>query len=258
MTIYKILKRSTLRRVVFGFKKTKKYFIKQEALLQRKREVFLKKILLKIRFIKTKVKKILRGYKKQYNQRQKKKFYKQKALLILLIKNKIKSIKSEYKSQKRKLRKAYKKELKYLSQEIYLGISFFNKQKNTIFSEFAIKKEVLEKYLFLFNFNLFKKLFKKQNKKIKNININYFLIKFKSLFIEIINDEKQVFKNLFNSIGDELLRFMDSFENYQIEIEKLFIKSVFKKMPRNIILAKNKAKKEVSKYIREYKKLSKK
>ncbi|XOB42584.1 MAG: IPT/TIG domain-containing protein [Candidatus Nealsonbacteria bacterium] len=186
--------------------------------------------------------------------RQKKKLYKQIVSLILLIKNKIKSIESEYKEQRRKLKRVYKKELKFLAQRESLGISFFNEQKKVVFHN----KKIQKTYLFLFN--LFKKeknkLFNKLFKKIKKIN--YFLIKYKNLFIKIINDEKQVFKNLFNSIGDEILKLIDSFESYQKEMEKLFIQTVFDKAPKKANLVKNKAKKALLNYIRKYKKRVKK
>ncbi|XOB41091.1 MAG: IPT/TIG domain-containing protein [Candidatus Nealsonbacteria bacterium] len=178
--------------------------------------------------------------------RQKKKLYKQIVSLILLIKNKIKSIESEYKEQRRKLKRVYKKELKFLAQRKSLGISFFNEQKKVVFHN----KKIQKTYLFLFN------LFKKINKKINKIN--YFLIKYKNLFIEIINDEKQVFKNLFNSIGNGALKLIDFFESYQKEMEKLFFQAVFNKAPKKANLIKNKAKKAISDYIHEYKKLSKK
>ncbi|MCP6718375.1 MAG: hypothetical protein KJI70_02455, partial [Patescibacteria group bacterium] len=179
--------------------------------------------------------------------------------LTQFIKKKKRIIERKYQRHEAKVKDSYslyKKALKYSSQGKYLGISFFNKQKKVIFSEFETKKKILKEHLFLYLFS-----FKKEKNKIKNkLNkqIKKYLIKNKKLFVEIYSDEKQVFINLFNSIGDNTLDFFNSLEKYQKQMHKLFIKSVFRKIPRSVILARNKAKKALFSFIREYKKLSKK
>lgn len=170
-----------------------------------------RKVLLRYR---CEYKKILRRYGREYRKyegkllkKSKKILLKNKSLTLRFVRKKVKIIERQFKKYERKLeQKKIKTEQK---AEIYIALF------EASYKEF--RKENRKKFL-KYKRGLNRIISKKRKEIVIGI-IRLFLDVFyyRNLFVEIINDEKELFRKLLDSIGEKLLKFFDFVEWYQRE-----------------------------------------
>ncbi|XOB40392.1 MAG: IPT/TIG domain-containing protein [Candidatus Nealsonbacteria bacterium] len=170
-----------------------------------------RKVLLRYR---CEYKKILRKYGREYRKyegkllkKSKKILLKNKSLTLRFVRKKVKIIERQFKKYERKLeQKKIKTEQK---AEIYIAL-FEASYKE-------LRKENRKKFL-KYKRGL-KRIISKKRKEIVIGIIRLFLDVFyyRNLFVEIINDEKELFRKLLDSIGEKILNLFDFVEWYQRE-----------------------------------------